>query len=398
MNQLPMSELAQKMLDKQANQFIDDPVYQQDLSELGGQVKINWDFAGTKVSQIYSSDAVTGEVGKHMDDADVLIEYFDEDMSAELLINEKLTQYNKMEGASLFSNEYEIGYRTDNFFELNENGKITKEMVKVFKVTVREGFKLNYLNLTKLPIFRPAFRALFDESARNPMDLGYYIPVNKSFDGGEMAKKVFHHYIDTTGSIYRLEYCPCRNHLGSKYRVDLGCIHYGDDTLQMSDSKVKGTYIPPEEAKQVLDEAIEDGLVPLLGRAEGESTGFGLQENGKLLSTCYCGEDACINAIGYKELSSGALKMFRRVPGLRLEVDRDKCVGCGKCMKMCSYRGMQWVDEKPEIIERCLGCGRCEKVCPTGAISFILDDDIGTITANIISEIDKVCDVTPQGK
>jgi NAD-dependent dihydropyrimidine dehydrogenase PreA subunit len=61
--------------------------------------------------------------------------------------------------------------------------------------------------------------------------------------------------------------------------------------------------------------------------------------------------------------------------GLTLEVDPEKCVGCGACMDVCVFVGREFINGKAVIDqERCLGCGRCEQVCPNGAINITLDD------------------------
>lgn len=56
------------------------------------------------------------------------------------------------------------------------------------------------------------------------------------------------------------------------------------------------------------------------------------------------------------------------------KIDRDLCVGCGRCSISCSDGGHQAIsfDEtrKPRIIgQKCVGCHLCVHVCPTGAIS-----------------------------
>lgn len=52
-------------------------------------------------------------------------------------------------------------------------------------------------------------------------------------------------------------------------------------------------------------------------------------------------------------------------------VDKDTCVACGACMKVCPrgaitiYRGCYaMVDES-----KCVGCGLCGKTCPAGCIA-----------------------------
>jgi ferredoxin-type protein NapH len=47
-------------------------------------------------------------------------------------------------------------------------------------------------------------------------------------------------------------------------------------------------------------------------------------------------------------------------------VDKDKCIGCGKCVRECPME----VDVLKNINSReCIRCGRCKSACPTGAIS-----------------------------
>lgn len=56
------------------------------------------------------------------------------------------------------------------------------------------------------------------------------------------------------------------------------------------------------------------------------------------------------------------------------KVDREKCIGCGRCYVSCQDGGHQAIrfeeDRKPHILgQRCVGCHLCRLVCPTGAIS-----------------------------
>ncbi len=54
-------------------------------------------------------------------------------------------------------------------------------------------------------------------------------------------------------------------------------------------------------------------------------------------------------------------------------IDRDKCIGCGRCHVSCLDGGHQAItfgeDHKPHINgAKCVGCHLCSLVCPTGAI------------------------------
>lgn len=53
-----------------------------------------------------------------------------------------------------------------------------------------------------------------------------------------------------------------------------------------------------------------------------------------------------------------------------LEIDYDKCTGCGDCVSKCPGQAVSMVDGKPEMSrpDSCDYCTDCEGFCPTGAI------------------------------
>ena len=61
--------------------------------------------------------------------------------------------------------------------------------------------------------------------------------------------------------------------------------------------------------------------------------------------------------------------MKRRI----IEIDRDKCNGCGACAKACHEGAIAMTDGKAQLIrdDYCDGLGDCLPVCPTDAISFV---------------------------
>ena len=55
-------------------------------------------------------------------------------------------------------------------------------------------------------------------------------------------------------------------------------------------------------------------------------------------------------------------------------IDRNRCVGCGRCHLSCMDGGHQAItfgdDHQPHIHgDKCVGCHLCSLVCPTGAIT-----------------------------
>lgn len=52
-----------------------------------------------------------------------------------------------------------------------------------------------------------------------------------------------------------------------------------------------------------------------------------------------------------------------------MNVNKDKCIGCGLCIKDCFVRDIELVDKKANIKnEACFKCGHCIAVCPKDAI------------------------------
>ncbi len=46
----------------------------------------------------------------------------------------------------------------------------------------------------------------------------------------------------------------------------------------------------------------------------------------------------------------------------------DRCIGCGKCVKVCPVENIQLVNKRPEFQHRCEMCFACDEWCPQGAI------------------------------
>ena len=77
-------------------------------------------------------------------------------------------------------------------------------------------------------------------------------------------------------------------------------------------------------------------------------------------------------------------------PQFAIELDQSKCIGCGRCYKVCSRDVLDLIDRGEEMelddedydeddtasvmtiknAKDCIGCGACSRVCPKGCYSF----------------------------
>src|SRR5512137_2397299 len=56
-----------------------------------------------------------------------------------------------------------------------------------------------------------------------------------------------------------------------------------------------------------------------------------------------------------------------------IEIDEDKCTGCGACVTKCAEGALQIVDGKAKVVNDvfCDGLGACIGECPEGALTII---------------------------
>lgn len=70
-----------------------------------------------------------------------------------------------------------------------------------------------------------------------------------------------------------------------------------------------------------------------------------------------------------------------------LDVDREKCTGCGMCVTVCPHAVFEIHERKARIMDRdgCMECGACGLNCPVEAIS--VDSGVGCATAVIMGAL-----------
>jgi len=346
-----------------------------------GIFKVQWKICGILGYQIYDVDTISYKFGEKLDNPDVSMVIRDEELAIKLLKRE------------VFEFDYGLGYKGGFKINYTEGWKIIdtdsgKKRVRISKpfITCRFNrekvypwtlsnkllFRIPFM-LSKLPLFRNLLTSRVDGN-----DIGYFIPINQSigtFEKHTLPVKVFKHFIEKASNIVMLEDCPCRRiHECQDHDHSLGCMHMGEDTKKLVLPRDVAHVGTKEEALERVKLAVENGLIPLLGRAMDEAVGFGVEDTGHFLSMCFCCPCCCIDG---KILTNAtvAIDLFHRMEGVTVKVNEDLCVGCEKCLEVCVFRGMEFIDGIAKVNQdRCVGCGRCESICPNEAVSIDITD------------------------
>ena len=168
---------------------------------------------------------------------------------------------------------------------------------------------------------------------------------------------------------------------GKPFLTDCNTLYIGGrkNALDHLDSAYQNGFVPYATGCQVI---IADGLkgtdevdVPVEGGEYVKTAKIGraVMDADIVISLTHfkCHEEAGVGG-AMKNVGmgcgSGAGKREMHSDGRPL-TDREKCVGCGACAKICAHKGPKLRDGKMEIDwSTCVGCGRCMAVCPVGAI------------------------------
>ena len=189
--------------------------------------------------------------------------------------------------------------------------------------------------------------------------------------------------------IFIMNFCLCRQSNKCKdYPVSSGCIFIGKGTDRISPKY--GRFVTPEEACDYIDECDRLGLVHIIGRNKLDSIWLHTGKHTNLMTICNCCPCCCLwNMV--RDIDGGIASAYRRMAGVDVSVDRDKCIGCGICMERCFVKAITITDGKCVLDDvKCRACGRCSEECPVKAITLTYDPTV------IDSEADRIYNLVNQ--
>ena len=274
-----------------------------------------------------------------------------------------------------------------NIVLFNKSDYMTKKQklnLKPIEINTKRANRMKKaIKLTKFPLIKWLYgRVAYPEGLKT--QTGAPIPINESLGTYEdqiIPFKVAEYFINKAGTILLID-CPCRRANNCKnHDVHLGCTWMGEGAKHIDISKWPGAhYATKEEALERERLAYENGLVPHFGKLRGDAKVYDVLEyEHRLMSICHCCSCCCIVSVA-KYGTSAYKKVIRRMEGVEVTVDPEKCVGCTACFKVCIYNGLEYDQKNKKAIinqDNCMGCGRCASSCPNEAITVSITDYSG---------------------
>lgn len=180
-----------------------------------------------------------------------------------------------------------------------------------------------------------------------------------------MTREEMLEFIDGMPAEHRIAVGPCRCRLATH-----ACDHpLETDIVIMTGTEIWLDLFPKdyrvisrEEAKEIVRECYELGLVPMLDRH------MYYQGSRNYFVICNCCKCACLPIWAYRTYKESG---YHYIPSVyRSVVDLDRCEGCGACVEVCAFEERRLSGGKAEVLD-CQGCGLCVKFCPNQANSMV---------------------------
>jgi len=257
---------------------------------------------------------------------------------------------------------------------------MTMLYVRLIKGGFKHRFKL--AKLTRWPLLgRVMDKAFFEgddiyvipkETSMRTMDVPMDIPMPEREDL-VLPSEVVRHFIERSRYHFIMNYCICRTSAHCQdHPRELGCLFLGKAVLKI-DPRL-GRLVTNEEALAHIDRCERSGLVHLIGRNKIDSVWTSGRPKEDLMTICNCCPCCCLWKM-LPQLDPEISVKMKRLPGVSLSVDGERCTGCATCVEGCYVHAITLSDGRAIIDQgMCKGCARCAHLCPEKAITLHMED------------------------
>jgi len=153
--------------------------------------------------------------------------------------------------------------------------------------------------------------------------------------------------------------CVCQEALGRRkgtHMKDL-VVLYGTAAYKRAKSGYRD--LSPDEAKKLLRELHQEGLVPAFYAC--------MRSRGWLFVICNCEREICLPFRAH-QAAGGVLSPGPDIVSLAGE----RCTGCGMCVERCHFGANRLVDGFSQVdLTKCYGCGLCVSTCTGEARTMV---------------------------
>jgi ferredoxin len=202
------------------------------------------------------------------------------------------------------------------------------------------------------------------------------VPINVTLKGPDsvaLPLRIMERLLTDVDEKFIIGECICRRHNKvSKPPQDIGCMALGPAARRIHPSH--GRMVSTEEAIGHVYRAVEAYLIATVAHTWIDPVAFGTRFR-DLMFICFCDDKNCIYRTYMKNRGPTLDRAYRRLPGISVCVDEEKCQGCGQCADNCFLATISLKNNTAVIGVSCAGCGRCATICPNGAITLIIDDE-----------------------
>jgi UDP-glucose 4-epimerase len=357
--ELRVRELFKKMLEDAAEYARREEYYAEDMKHF--RETVQWEFGPIRGYQVFNETEYSFKMDAEIEDPTLVLGCTDLDLARQFLNNEI---------------EHWPAFGATDFQITTKGTDGSPVQMPVRKVagfapgnaptagSAAENAPTKRRSLTMRLLRIPAFRPLMERTAGPENSNDVRIPINESlgtFKNQSIPLAVLEYFINRASDVYLFPVCPCRALAGCQDfdTKQFGCMALGKGVLRL---KTFGSIATKEEAIERSRGAVAAGLLPSLGRVKSDTIIYNaLPEQGD--------------------------------QGVSVTADPDLCNGCGDCLEVCIFGGMEIVDGIAVIDReeegRCRGCGRCERVCAPGAITITIEEGgVERMIARIESHVD----------